>query len=939
MALNYRSENNLRSKLTLVAVVVVPILIGLVALAKFAGLADATTLNNAQLARHIAAGHGFVTSTLQPLALTLSKSGSAHPDLVTAPVQPAVLAAVFGLTRAAAKVVAGVGLGLWILTVWLVFLIARYWWNWRVAGLAALFYICTLTGLLTAAAGLPEPVMALLVLGAVAAVFPTASSANEGNFSLALWQPAVGGLLCGLATLTDYRLVSLALVLGVFLFVTQTRRVAMVAWLVGGVLLVLAPWGIRNLMVSGRLFGLYWYGALENTGRFPGATIWQLTEVPKHPFWSLLVHPLELMQKLVFGFAQFQRAVGMLGPVVLFLGAVALFGAPAKSARRRLAGLAIGGVVLTALLACLTRPDGRLLLAWAPVLGCVAAAQLVAWVQGNVNSLSTTNGRWRLNALVLRSLTYLGIVVLMAGPAALQFAGTNFGRKLDPAIVTAIKQRIPADGVVMTDTPAFVAWYLNRPALLLCQRESDLADLEKQAGKIVGGYFSPALGQLPKWEQGDWWVWAASSRGVYRGLEVDANCPLPGLLRVPQNTTAQRASELELDRLEAAQKALRADAASAELQTQLAYEYLRLGRLHEAQQIFQDVSRLDKHNIDALMGLWETTAQLSQSDGTLQLAKLANQADPRDPRSKSLLAEWAAHFDRVLAQRPGDPWLLINLIKCRSRLGEWKQVEAYSAQLSQILPATFPTRLLLADIHLKQGELAKAVTECGQLLQEHPDLPAAHELAGRVWLAQDKPEEALKEFDATLRLRPQWLTVYVQAGLVCHRLQRDDDAIKYLATALKLSPNSIALKLTLADVYATQGKTAEAINLYRGILATDAKQPTVLNNLAALLAKNGQTTEALPMARQAVSLAPQNPHFRDTAGWLAFQAGNPNEALLHLLEAVRLAPQLGMLQFHLGKVLLSQGQKTEARQAFKRALESGLPAVEQREAQAAAAGE
>lgn len=936
MAVDYRSETNLRYKLTLAAVITVPILIVLVALAKFAGLADTIALNNAQLARHIAAGHGYVTSTLQPLAVTLA--GPAHSDLVTAPVQPVLLAAVFNLTWAADKAVAVTGLGLWLVTVWLVFLVARYWWNWRVAGLAALFYVCTLTGLLTAVAGLPQPLMALLVLGAVAVVFPKASSVTEGNFSLELWQPAVAGVLCGLATLTDYRLVPLALVLGVFLFVTQTRRAAMLGIFVGGVLLMLAPWGLRNLVVSGRLFGLYWYGALENTGRFHGATIWQLTDVPKHPFISLLVHPADVARKLVFGFTQYQRAgLGLLAPVVVFLGVVALFGAPAKSSRRRLAGLALSSAVLVGLLSCLTRPDGRLLLAWAPLLGCVAAAQLVAWVQANVNSLSTANGRFRLNALVLRSLTYLGIVVLTAGPAVLQFTNTNFGRKLDPAIVTAINQRLPANGVVVTDVPAFVAWYLNRPALLLCQRESDLAGLEKQTGKIVGGYFSPALGQLPQPEQGDWWSWAASSRGVYRGLEV-ASSPLAGLLRVPQDVAAQTGGELALDRLETAQKSLRAEGQSTDAQMPVAFEYLRLGRLREAQQAFQEISRLDKYNIDALIGLWETRAQLSQSDGTLELAKLANQADLRDPQTKPLLEDWAAHFDRVLAQRPGDPWLLMNLIKCRSRLGEWKKVETYSAQLSQTLPATFPTHLLLADIHLKQGELAKAVTECEQLLQEHPDLPAAHELAGRVWLAQDKPEDALKEFDTTMRLRPQWITVYVRAALVCHRLQRDDAAVKYLETALKLSPNSINLKLTLADIYAAQGKTAEAISLYRGILATDAKQPTVLNNLAALLAKNGQTTEALPLARQAVSVAPQNPHFRDTAGWLAFLTGNQNEALLHLLEAVRLAPQLGMVQFHLGKVLLSQGQKAEARQAFKRALESGLPSVEQQEAQTASAG-
>ena len=933
MRVDFRSETNLRSKLTFAAVLVIPLLIALVALAKFTGLGDATALNQAQLARQIATGHGFTTRTLQPLAVTLAPPGPSQPDLVTAPVYPTLLSVVFRLTGATDKAVALIGLGLWVLTVWLVFGVAWYWWNWRIASLAVLFYLCTLPGLLTALAGLPQPVLTLAVLGAVVVIFPKASHANEGNFSLALWQPLLAGLLCGIATLTDYRLAPVALVLGVFLFLTQTRRTTRLTLFVSGLLLVLLPWGIRNFSVSGRCLGLSGYGALENTGRFPGATIWQLTDVPKHPFLSLLVHPLELAHKLAFGFAQYQRAgLGLLVPVVVFLGAVALFGAPAKSSRRRLAGLVLSGMLLTGLFSCLTRPDGRLLLAWAPVLGCVAAAQLVAWVQANVNGFDTTKARRWLNARVLRSLTYLGVVGLAVFPAVLQFTNTNFGRKLDPAVLTAIQERLPANGIVITDTPAFVAWYLNRPALWLCQRENDLVELEKQTGKIVGGYFSPAVNQFPQEERGDWWAWAASSRGIYRGLEVVFNSPLPGLLRVPQTIATQMAGELELDRLATTQKSLEPTAQAAS-QTELAYEYLRLGRLHEAQQLFQEINRLDKYNLDALLGLWETIAQLTQPDGTLQLSKYANQVDPRDARAKALIGDFAAHFDRLFAKQPSDPWLLMNLIKCRARLGQWKKVEEHSAQLAKILPATFPAQLLLANIHLQQGNLTNAIAECDQLLREHSDLPAAHELAGRVCLAKDKPEDALKEFETTLRFRPQWIAVYVQAGLVCHRLQREEAAVKYLETALKLAPKSLEIKLTLADIYMLQGKTTEAMEAFRGILATNAKQPIALNNLAALLAKTGQIAEALTLSRQAVSLSPQDPNFRDTVGWIAFLNGNPEEAQLHLGEAIRLDPKQGMSHYHLAKVFLAQNHRPEANECFRHALECSLSEDTKREIQ------
>ena len=936
----FRSETNLRSAITLVAVIGLPVLIALVTLAKFSGLIDATALNHAQLARHIAAGHGYVTGALQPLPQTVSVAGQTPPDLITAPVHPALLGGVFRLTGANDKVVAITGLVLWLLSLWLVFWIARRWWDWRAAGLAVLFCVSSLAGLMVAAGGLPQPLMALLVFSAVAMVFPQTDSVTKADLPLALWRAIAAGAFCGLATLTDYRLVPLVIVLGIFLFQTQPRRVLVLMLFASGVLLLLIPWGIRNLMVSGRVLGLYWYGALENTRQFPGESIWQLTNIPKHPLLTLLVHPLELLRKLVLGLAQYQQeGLGMVTPVALFLCVVALVGAPAQSSRRRLAAIACSSAVLSILFSCLTQPDGRLLLAWTPMLGCVAAAQSVVWVQAHVSGFSLAKTRLQLNALVMRSLTYAGIVTLTVFPAVMRFGNANLGRQMDPvAIRAAIDRRIPTNGVVLTDAPAYVAWYLNRPALRLCQRESDLAELEKRTGKIGGVYLSPALLQLIQPERGDWLIWLASLRGVYHGLELVPSNLLPGLLRLPQNMPAQLTAELELERLDGLQKSLREDPQSAEAQTQLAFTYLKLGRLREAQHIFQEVSRLDKHNVEALVGLWETLAQLNYADGTLRLARLTKQLAPNDPHAKTFLEEAAAHFEQIFALRPNDPWLLLNLIACREQLGQWKEVEGYSMRLSKTLPETFPPQLLLASLHLKQWDLAKAATECEQLLQDHPALPAAHELAGRVWLAQNKPEEALKEFEITTQLRPQWVRAQVEAAQVSQQLQRYDATAKHLELALKSLPDSVYIKVNLAEIESMQGKTAAAINIYRKILATNGKQPAVLNNLAVLLSKTGQAEEALPLARQAVIISPQNPDFRDTAGWAAFLTGNQNEALQHLLEAVRIAPHQGLTHFHLGKVLLAQHQQVEARQAFKHALECGLPEVEKQEAQTAVTG-
>ncbi|MEI8316099.1 MAG: tetratricopeptide repeat protein [Verrucomicrobiota bacterium] len=930
----FRKENKLKSWLGIAALLIVPTFLALLALAKFSESNAPVALEHAQLARHIAAGEGLTTGVLRPVALTLNPTALPAADLVNAPVHPLLLAGIFAVTGASTRVAAVAGLGVWLLTAWLVFGIARRWWNGATAGLATMFFVGSLAGLLAATAGLPHPLLALLVLGAVAAVFSKTNKSNPEDSGLALWQPVLAGLLCGAVTLTDYRMAPLALVLGVFLFVTQKRRAAMLSLFIGGWLLVLAPWGIRNLMVSGRVFGLYWYGALENTREFPGESIWRLTNVPKHPLLYLVMHPLDLGRKLIFGLAQYRQAgMGILEPITVLLGIVALFGAPAQSSRRRLAGIVVSGVILSALFSCLTRPEAQLTIAWAPLLACLAGAQLAAWVPANVTGFN----RPRLGTRATQSLTYAGVILLVAFPVLMHFTRVFTNQR--PDLSTTINNRLTAGGAVLTDVPAYAAWYWNRPALLLCQREADLAELEKQSGKIAGVYLSPAINQLPQTEVGDWWIWLASARGVYHGLALASNHQLPGLLRVPQAGKTQAIEDLELDRLVESQKTLHADPQAADSQMQLAFTYLKFKRLHEAQQIFKEVVRLDHDNIDAQLGLWQALAQLRHSDGTLRLAQLTTQVAPNDPRAKPVLEQAAEHFEQARAQYPRDPWLLLNLLGCRARLGQWKEVEACYAQLTQIVPKIFPARLVLARLYVQQEEIAKAATECAQLVQEHPSLPAAHELAGLVWLAQNKPEEALKESETAVRLRPQWVDAQVQAGQICWRLKRYADGVKYLQAALKLAPNAIAIKLSLADLYEVQANDAGAIELYREVLTANAKQTVALNNLASLLVKTGKAAEALPLARQAVSIEPQNPNYRDTAGWTAFLAGNKNEALLHLLEAVRLAPQFGLTHFHLGKILLSQGQKAEARQEFKRAVDSGLPAAEKQEAQTALAAE
>ena len=933
-----RTEKKLRATLGLVVLVAITVFLALLALAKSPGLVDPTALDHAQLARQVADGQGFSTALLRPLSLGLFPHAQPHPDLVNPPLHSLLLAVAYTLTEPSGKMAVGLGVGLWLLSVWMVFWAARYWWDTKVAVFATLFYASGVGALMAAAAALPHSLMMVLVFGAFWAIFPKSGRLREGETSVATWRIGLAGALCGAAILTDYRLLPLALVVGGQISLTQPRRAIATGLFAVGLILVLVPWLIRNLSMQGNsAFGLYWYGLLENTSQFPGESIWRTMVEPPNPILYLMLHPVELLSKVGGGLSRYRAAgLTMLEPVMVVLFVVALFGAPAGGHRKRLAWVVLTSLGFSVGLACLLPTDPHFLIVWSPLLACVAAAQLVAWAQTNLGSFSIRLGKGQpvlitLAPAAVRLLVSTGLVGFVAFPLVIYFGQL---RPVDDRAIQeaaqAVNKRIPVGGVVLTDRPALMAWYLNRPSLWLCQHEADLARLEEVVGKIQGVYISPALGMLSPPERGDWWLWVATPRGIYRGLAIMPDSPFPGLLRLPSDGKSVAAEELQW--LTDLQEAARKNPDSAEAQARLAGGYAAQGRLREAHHAFQEASRRDPFYVDAQVGTWQTMAQLTQPDGTLRLSQLLSKMPAQDPHAKTLLEQAAGHFQQAAAQQPGDPWLLLNLIVCRSRLGQWEELQQDYARLAIFLPKSFPPRLLLANLYLQQGAWEQAATECKQLVQEYPEAPTAHQLAAQVWLAQGKLENALTELTTTIQLRPQWVSAHLQAGQICQRLKRDAAAVEHLKSALQLAPQQVNVKLALADIYIGQEKTAEAISLYSQILATDPKQLVALNNFVELLTKTGRATEALPLARKAVNLYPQNSNIRDTAGWAAFQAGNLDEALFHLRESIRLASNHGLTHYHLGQVLLSQQHPAEALDSFRRALQCDLPEEEKKTA-------
>ena len=211
----------------------------------YLGLSDGN--DYAGLARSVVRGEGFQLGHLYPLAFAFNDN-IPQPNNMWAPGYPVFLAAWFiilGISDSAVLIAT-------IFSIWLLIL-AVYLLAGRLVGEKWALFAAALTGLsqtmlATALEGSPEPLTAALL---VLSVYTMLSQ----NKRMAI---IFSGLFFGLAVLTRYQLIVLALP---FLFFLSDRKLkSLVLWL-GMLFLVLALWLVRNYIVFGNpLFTLQAYG-------------------------------------------------------------------------------------------------------------------------------------------------------------------------------------------------------------------------------------------------------------------------------------------------------------------------------------------------------------------------------------------------------------------------------------------------------------------------------------------------------------------------------------------------------------------------------------------------------------------------------------------------------------------------------------------------------
>ncbi|MCC6356132.1 MAG: hypothetical protein IT577_19765 [Verrucomicrobiae bacterium] len=489
---------------------------------QFRGLRHERAMDQAQLARNIARGDGFVTSVLRPLELSeklkrenggVLRVAAVAPGKMEetrqAPLYPLALAGVFRLTFQSfdyslgaaeggggvqhyfpERVIAGFGLLCLLGAAGFLYAVGCSMFDRKAAILAVLFFLGADSVWQLALGGLDACFMMLLLGASVWAWHRALLLEEEAAGEGALGWVALGAGLQSLMVLGRYGWWWVVLPTGLLAFLFFRNRGAALGVVIAVWLAVPAAWFLRNMMVAGNPLGTAIWVPLEGTDLFPGDTLWNFFR-PDAGRATLKKFVGRVLTNSRGWLEAYPVASGSLVGACFFL--VALMH---RFRRVRAEGLKWWGVLASAAavmggslgyVAGFTAEDpANMLVVFAPVYALYGAAMLLVVVD-----------RAQLEIVELRRGLLAFAVCLNAAPLVLRILPPQEPPVCWPPYLGQVIRLaggfFEKGEVVATDMPEALAWYADRRALALPRGVKDFNEINDfvLSGATKGLLFSP----------------------------------------------------------------------------------------------------------------------------------------------------------------------------------------------------------------------------------------------------------------------------------------------------------------------------------------------------------------------------------------------------------------------------------------------------------------
>ena len=516
----------LRRGLLVVAIIAVAVIY----MYHFRGLAASDGMDQAQIGREIARGHGWHTQFVRPRAIAqLQAHGKNVPqkiwsDTYNAPLPPLVDAIALlpvkshwqmtarDLVSTADGAIAVMSLVLFFASVAVLFFLARRLFDQRLAFLACgLVLVCDMMWQYSLS-GLPQMLMLLLFNSTLYALV-RAVEARYGGGRVGVWLAAVG---VGFALLALSHGLTIWMFVGALIFCALFfRPLGWAAVVVLAAFLVLySPWLVRNVVVSGNPAGAAIYSVLDGTGGHTLAGWMRRADVDMSG-----AGPSSFRDKIAVNLiSQTGRIFDYLGwsivALTFFVSLTHTFKRPETATVRWIILSMWSAAVIGMALFGMPEEQGvaanQLHLLFVPIMTCYGLAfLLVQWNRLGIDIRLARIGFITLLFIVCAFPMIDTMLRMLLGPSKALIRWPPYV----PPYIAVLHNWMQPNEVIASDMPWAIAWYADRPAVWVpdtVKTMTDMSDYRLLGMPINGLYLTPISGgenkfhDIVKGEYHDW---------------------------------------------------------------------------------------------------------------------------------------------------------------------------------------------------------------------------------------------------------------------------------------------------------------------------------------------------------------------------------------------------------------------------------------------------
>lgn len=222
---------------------------------------------------------------------------------------------------------------------------------------------------------------------------------------------------------------------------------------------------------------------------------------------------------------------------------------------------------------------------------------------------------------------------------------------------------------------------------------------------------------------------------------------------------------------------------------------------------------------------------------------------------------------------------------------EYKEALSEFKTLKQIDPGSVYTRLKVAFVLVKMGELDSAEKELKEIKILDPENLEAS--LGLIFLYSysEKDKELEAEYGDFLerahKLRPEDIRISEYLAQFYFYKNRLDDAIKIYGAIVEEHPEYFDARYLLGYLHEENGNRDDAIRIWKEILETNPSHTDTLNSLGYIYAERGEELdEAENLIKKALEQDADNGAYLDSLGWVYFKKKDYEKAETYLKRAI-----------------------------------------------------